>query len=58
VLRAAGIGWIIADDDGLDDRENLVAGHADAPRMRADRFSIARLEMQTDPNLPLGSLTT
>src|SRR6476646_8243243 len=39
----AGIGRIVADDDGLDHRENLVAGHADLARMLADRFRVPRL---------------
>src|SRR6476646_464966 len=39
----AGIDRIVADDHGLDHRENLVAGHADTPCMLADRFWISRL---------------
>src|SRR4029079_9417439 len=34
---------IVANDDGVDDREDLISRHADAPRVLADRFRISRL---------------
>src|SRR4051795_6629984 len=36
-------GRVVADDDGADDRGDLVAGHADAPGVLADRFGVPRL---------------
>src|SRR5438046_2915191 len=35
-----GLGRVIANDDGFQDREDRVAGHADTAGMLADRFGI------------------
>src|SRR6187455_2051976 len=37
-----GLGWVVADDDGVENRKDLVAGHSDAACVLADRLRIAR----------------
>jgi hypothetical protein len=44
----ARLGRVVADDDGVEDREDLVAGHADAPSVLADSGSRAWW-MQNEP---------
>jgi hypothetical protein len=38
--RSVGLGRVVANDDRLQDREDLVARHTDAPGMLADRFRV------------------
>src|SRR5512144_2193127 len=51
-------GQVFANDDGLEDREDLVAGHADASCMRADRFRIPCLVDANRADAASDSLTT
>src|SRR3954454_10367549 len=52
----ARLGRVVADDHGGDDRGDLVAGHADAPGVLADRFGVPSLVDAEGPDPAAGLL--